>query len=176
MTRARVSFLVLVGLAVSANPQRMPDGRSAQANERAAAPLDSVVLERTGCLGPCPLYRVAIDSSNIAHFLSLDPDDSGRSESGPALPNALQHIFQLTMMIGFKALPDTIENSPLCGPFATDFPTAITGIYGRAITKQVVDYKGCRWTPGALTVLEDSIDALAASSRWVHTRWRTRRP
>ena len=40
MTLARVSILALVGLAVSANPQCMPDGRSATGNERAAAPLD----------------------------------------------------------------------------------------------------------------------------------------
>ena len=175
MTLARLSLLAIVGLVVSATPQHMPDRRSPAASDRTAAALDSVVLERTGCLGPCPVYRVVIDNSNIAHFVSLDAPDSGRAESGPALPNALQHISQLAMMIGFNALPDTIQSSPLCGPFATDLPTAITGIYGGAIMKRVVHNKGCRWAPGALTALEDSIDALAVSSRWVRSRWSPRR-
>lgn len=170
MAPVRAFFLALLALALSAYPQDVTEGQNVRGNDRAPAPLDSVVLERTGCFGFCPVYRIVIDSSNIAHFVSLDPADSGRKESGAALPNALQRILQLVTIAGFRALPDTIESSPLCGPLATDLPTAITGIYGRPIAKRVVDYKGCRWTPGTLTALEDSIDVFANSSRWIRHR------
>lgn len=166
MTFARWILFVFVGVGYLASSPMALGAPGPGLDVLHRAPLDSVVLQRTTCFGWCEAYRLVIDSANVAHFVSLDSADSGRTASGAAAPYAIQKVYQLTLMVHFIGLPDTIESSPLCGPRATDNPTVITGIYGPSIQKRVVDYKGCRWAPGLLDDLENLIDSLAISLRW----------
>lgn len=166
MTHARFFLLAVLGITLTYGLRGASDRRRS-AVPGGQPPLDSVVLARTRCFGPCPAYRLVIDGQNITHFVSLGPVDSGRTESGPATLFALQSVYQLALFSYFRSLPDTIQSSPLCGPSASDYPTVTTAIYGRSIQKRVVHYEGCRWSPGILTDLETAIDSLANSSRWV---------
>lgn len=167
MSYVRLLLFAVLGITLSYGLQGVRQQSGLAVTNRQPPPLDSVVLERTRCFGPCPAYRLVIDGQNVTHFISLGPVDSGRTDSGPATLFALQKIYQLMLFSYFRSLPDTIQSSPLCGPRASDYPTATTGIYGHAIQKRVVHYEGCRWSPGILTDLESAIDSLANSSRWV---------
>jgi hypothetical protein len=166
MTFARLILFLCLGIEHSVSSPLAFGARRPELDVLHSEPLDSVVLQRTKCFGWCEAYRLVIDKASVAHFVSLDSADSGRTASGAAASYAIQNVYQLTVMVHFIRLPDTIESSPLCGPRATDNPTVITGIYGPSIQKRVVDYKGCLWAPGLLDDLENLIDSLAVSSRW----------
>ncbi|HKG93128.1 MAG TPA: DUF6438 domain-containing protein [Gemmatimonadaceae bacterium] len=135
---------------------------------------DSVVLERTLCYGSCPAYRLAVARSGAVRFESRNPQDSGRAAADSVDPRGFGDIMTDALFVAFLDLPDRIaDDERMCGPSSTDAPTAIVTLYlpgGRR--KRVQDYQGCHWAPWQLHALEDRIDSVAGSARWVRSaRW-----
>ena len=97
----------------------------------AAATLDSIRLERTLCYGTCPAYRLHLDREGRVRFLSLNPGDSGRIAQDSISPEALLFLQREAERIGFFALPDSLNGTPLCADWATDHSTATVTVFRR---------------------------------------------
>ena len=131
---------------------------------------DSLVLERTGCFGTCPAYRVRITRSGAVLFRSRELSDTSRIETASIPSDSAQALFTYARLIRFTDLPGRIEDSKAyCPSRWTDHPTALLTIYGAGWSKQVVDYYGCWWAPEALRRLEDQVDKTARVGRWMRT-------
>ena len=141
---------------------------------------DSLALERSPCLGRCPVYRVV-----VARFgrLRLEPgvnrgwpdyDTVVQATSIDSIPpTRAEELFNTAARIRFDTLPGSIQDDPeLCRSLSTDAPTALVTLWlpGRVIA--VRDYHGCEPGSDALRRFEEQIDEVTG----VHQRMRRTRP
>lgn len=158
-----------------AGPAAAADTGSGWATSRRALDAaDSVVLERTRCLGWCPAYRVSVTRDGVVRFESRNPQDSGRVEADSVHPGKFDNLMVHALFVAFLDLPDRIEaDERMCRASGSDASTAVVTLYlpgGRR--KRVENYHGCYWGPWYLHALEDMIDSAAGSARWVRpARW-----
>ena len=176
MIRFRGALLFIVPLAcqqpasnADTTPAKHPTAKLTVDTTLRPYKADSIVLQRSLCFGECPAYRVAVARNRRIHFESLTPGDSGRKAADSlATDEAFTTLAQHVFTTGFVALPDSIETDERFGGYCfTDNPTAVVTVYFGARSKRVVDYLGCRWGPAALRELEQRIDQVSGSQRWV---------
>ena len=142
------------------------------------AALDSVVLERTRCFGPCPVYRLRIDGRGQVHFTSPDPRGVRTIATDQLEAWVADSLAAQAERIGLAELPDDIStSSELCRFKWTDHPGIRLAIYGASV-KQVMYDTGCYVGPNAnarvvapelmaLKQFAARIDSLARAERWV---------
>jgi hypothetical protein len=139
----------------------------------AATPMqaDSIVLDRSYCIiGFCPSYRLSISRTGAVRFHPRNFGDTTRVASDSVAPAALEGLVREARRIGFWALPDKIDDSPLCGREESDYPIATVAIHTGSGSKRVVDYLGCLGAPRPLRAFEARIDTVAGTRRWMPPR------
>jgi hypothetical protein len=142
----------------------------AQSSTRELLMADSVILERTHCYGTCPAYRLSITRSGRVSFTSRNPGER-IARTSTIDSTQYREITSLASFAHFLQLPDKIaSNKQVCGHEISDFPTATVTIFMASGSKSVEDYGGCAWAPWMLRRLEDKIDEIANSKRWVRPR------
>jgi hypothetical protein len=126
-----------------------------------------ITLERTACLGTCPVYSVRISSDGRVdyegkQFVRVVGHAGATLAAGEfaSLVKAFEQIdfFALDDSYRFVVHPDGSRSA------VTDLPTTITSIQLGERAKTVVDYVGA---PAALHDLERRIDADAGTMRWI---------
>jgi hypothetical protein len=126
-----------------------------------------ITLERTACLGGCPIYRVAVSPTGLvsyegkAHVRRMGAAiDQIPAERVDALLSELEHA-------GYFSLADRYTaGEPACGRYATDSPSAITTVRLGGGLKRVEHDYGCGAAPGSLVVLQRRIDEVLNSAQW----------
>jgi len=147
---------------VSAAPSQLVHGQDT------LALADSVTLERTACFGLCPAYLLHVSRSGTVLFESRNRRDEGRRATDTIPTYKFQWIVSAARITHFLALPMRIESDPrFCPDQVTDHPTAIVTIFLPAGPRRVEDYYGCYWAPVGLRQLEEVIDSVAGTDRWV---------
>ncbi|HEX5284404.1 MAG TPA: ankyrin repeat domain-containing protein [Bryocella sp.] len=127
----------------------------------------SMSLERTGCLGSCPTYRVSISGLGDVVFSQVDG-----YQGYVAVPGTHHWIIKQQAVMDLldefrKAHFLSALNSYQCN--WTDLPsqTITLAINGR--TQSVVDYGGAVvGLPSSIQALEQRIDDVAGTARWVN--------
>jgi hypothetical protein len=144
---------------------------------------DSIVLERSMCLGTCPAYRVRLSDSGEVRFESRNPGEEGQRAVDTVPATTFPVLVSTAKSIGFFDYPSKIlGDSVLCRVAATDAPTVVITVFTKAQTKRVEDYLGCfetvaHKTPQAIVRLrafEVEVDSSLGSSRWVRPANRRR--
>ena len=169
-----IRLRLIIGLSCVASLGVLAQSSSSARVER----LDSLILERTGCLGPCPAYRLAIHSSGLVRFQSRNPDDAGRTASDSGGARALARLAREVARVHFLDLPAIeVGKAPFCPMIMTDASTISVAIFGPSVSRGRRYYEGCkgeashrRATRSALArlgSLADSVDAIAGASRWI---------
>ena len=119
------------------------------------------VIERTGCFGDCPSYRLTLHENGVLLFQRLD-DEAGGSEKEPLRGRRLS-VDELGAMAraferaGFARLASYERDD------CTDFQTVTLEWRGHT----VVHYWGDQSAPRALYDLEGELDRIAGSRRWL---------
>lgn len=138
-----------------------------------------VSLQRTACYGSCPDYRVTILGTGQVEF-EPDPrkfnDEAGLHRAfspgnGILVPlhntdtidrTLIDRLIANIARTGFFNLKDRYEAA------ITDNPTYVVSVSMNGKTKAISDYVGERaGMPPTVTALEDLIDELAGTSRWI---------
>jgi hypothetical protein len=146
-----VATLVL-GACAAAAPAPTPEN---------AGPVE-IVLERTPCFGFCPDYTVSISGDGGVLFEGrrfVNVTGEQRAQISPAEVQALLARFDA---IGFDGLQNEYRGQ------MTDLPTTTITLTRNGRTKSVLDYGGfSAGMPQAVRDLQDEIDRVAGTSRWV---------
>lgn len=141
-------------------PERLP-------NKHVAAPAirpDSkvtVTLERMGCYGSCPSYTVTVSTTGIVFDgRSFVVAEGKHTDTADA--DEVRKLAKRIVEADFYSMDDSYSAS------ATDLPTYVLAISIDGHRKQVVDYEGA-WEgmPAFITELEERVDALARTQRWI---------
>jgi hypothetical protein len=170
----RRAMLILAGSLAGCAP-RPPAPVPVSAGQSASAATDSaatdsavLTLERTPCFGACPVYRVTVSADGTVHFQGK----SFVSHPGSALaqiPKARMDSLIAELDAGgyFRFDERYVPGSPACGNAATDLPTVTTSVTLGGRTKRIEHYRGCSAAPLSLSRLEDRIDEVLNTGRWV---------
>jgi hypothetical protein len=137
---------------------------------QAAAPESgpAVTLERTPCFGTCPVYTVAISRAGEVTFTGKrHVADTGQA-TATIPPERVDSLLDELEVAGYFGFADAyVMDSPACGMYATDSPTVITSAMRNGATKAIRHDRGCSAAPPKLSQLEQRIDEVAGTGRWI---------
>jgi hypothetical protein len=135
--------------------------------------IDSIVLERTRCLGECPAYRLTIDARGAVRYVSRDPKYASRSGTAHGDRALVERVMREMLRIDFFGLPAISMGDQYCSPVASDAPTVTVGLFGAPDRRVISYYRGCAASSSGrpfivrLNSLADSIDVIANTKRWI---------
>ena len=120
-----------------------------------------ITLERTGCFGTCPSYRVEVRGDGSVLYRGHGDVTFKGIHHGLVPQSNVIELVKLFEQADYYSLRDEYRSS------ITDNPTQITSITIDGRQKQVVDYVGLpAGMPLAVAQLEPAIDRLSGSERW----------
>lgn len=135
----------------------------------APVPADLVItLERTPCYGRCATYTVALHADGTVHFTGTRFTAVTGPQAATIPRDSVAAIARALDALGFDRLPEQMTyGTPSCPERIADLPTAVVTRRAGGVTKRVVHSPGCSGAPQALTALEQRIDAVAGTARWI---------
>jgi Domain of unknown function (DUF6438) len=130
-----------------------------------------ITLERTVCLGFCPVYKLTITADGAVVF-------EGRQfvkQEGATLKSAISQERLKQLMaefdrVKFFSLEDSYTyDRHVCDMYETDHPSAFTSIRINGRSKTIKHYHGCQGpkVPKELTELENKIDEIVNTAQWL---------
>ena len=141
-------------------PERLPKTHVAAPELRPDSQI-TITLLRTGCFGTCPVYSVTIHLDSIVFeghgFVVASGKHTDSTKSGEVRALARRFI-----AADFYSMNSSYRAS------VTDNPTYVLSIEIDGHKKEVEDYVG-EWVgmPAVITELEDAVDSLARTERWI---------
>jgi hypothetical protein len=137
----------------------------------------TITLKRTGCYATknaCPTYELTVKSDGAVVFEGTDVTEvTGKVEDKISVEKVKQLVAEFQ-----KADYFNLENSydyQNCPSTHTDRPDAYTSIQINGKQKNIYHYLGCKGKdseiyPARLTELENKIDEIVETRRWVGNR------
>jgi len=167
-----ICYAMMMTLSANAALLAQSSGRDARLD------VDSVVLQRTRCLGTCPAYRIGVRGDGFVSFVSHNRSDFGRVESHTRGPEIMRRIQGQLDRAQFQTLPEiTMGRAPYCRVAATDAPSISVSVFRATDVRSRSYYTGCLGESAQdtsaqllirrLRALGDSIDAIAAGKGWI---------
>ncbi|MFZ0336567.1 MAG: DUF6438 domain-containing protein [Terracidiphilus sp.] len=120
-----------------------------------------ITLSRSMCYGRCPVYRVSVGTEGITFDGGAFVVTNGR-HTDTVDPSAVRALAKKFVAADFYSMRDEYRAS------VTDNSACILSIAIDGHKKQVVDYVG-QWVgmPAAIVELEDDVDDIAHTERWI---------
>jgi Domain of unknown function (DUF6438) len=120
-----------------------------------------IALSRSMCYGRCPVYRVSVSTKRIVFDGDAFVAAKGR-HTDTVDPDAVRALAKKFVAADFYSMRNEYRAS------VTDNSTYTVSIAIDGHKKQIVDYVG-QWIgmPAVIVELEDDVDALAHTERWV---------
>jgi hypothetical protein len=131
-----------------------------------------ITLERTFCLGDCPVYKLTIKADGILLFEGEEYTKKKGLAKTKIKPEKIKQIISEFEKADFFSLRNKYEDFDVCEMYATDHPSEIISIQINGKSKQVNHNFGC-WGEKAkkeltpLVSLGEKIDEITNSKRWV---------
>ena len=130
--------------------------------EKGAASPPIVSLARTACYGRCPIYKVTVLRDGTVlwegeRFVQVTGKVTAKLPAA-----AMTDLGKAFARADFFALQDKYDSYDV-----TDHPSAITTFDDGKRKKTIHHYHGDRSAPKALDELEDRIDALVGTTKWI---------
>ena len=121
----------------------------------------AITLERTGCYGSCPSYKVTVTQGGVEFEGGGFVVARGEHKAGVD-SEAVRELAKRFVEADFYSLENEYHWN------ATDLPTYVVGVSIDGRAKQVVDYEGEQeGMPGVVTELEEAVDEVAGTDRWI---------
>lgn len=126
-----------------------------------------ITLERTSCYGWCPVYKVSVSGDGTVSYEGMKFVRVVGKREAKIDPAAVKSLVKEFQDIHYFELQDeykTIKYPNGLEGMASDLPTAFTSISLNGKTKKIEAYYG---VPAELDKLEEKIDKVTGSKRWV---------
>jgi hypothetical protein len=119
-----------------------------------------ITLERTACYGECPVYKLTISGDGNVVYEGERFVKSSGTQKYQISQDKVKELVDEFHRTNYFTLNDSYSDG------VTDFPSAITSITVNGTTKTIDDYQGAQ-APKELRELEDKIDEIANSNKWI---------
>jgi hypothetical protein len=133
---------------------------------------DSVVMHRSACYGPCPVYTVHVSSDGAVAFEGEQDVRAIGRHKRMISESALIELSDAIEKAHFVALDEHYLFGPDgCTEWATDNPTVDILVTAGTSQHKVSYYYGCTVSVGqTIDDLSKAIDAAARTAEWVGAR------
>ena len=131
---------------------------------------DQITLARSACFGTCPVYQLTIKSDGRVTFEGKRFTKTTGIANGTISSRDFRSLVNEFEKINYFSLADAYTpGTKECPQRITDLPSADTSIRLNGKTKSVAHYHGCgtEGVLGKLTALEDRIDEVAGTQKWI---------
>jgi hypothetical protein len=164
---SRAGHLLLLVLAASCAPRKTASPVGEQPADVSAGSPPAIALERTACLGGCPVYRISVWPTGEVFFEGKAHVRHLGAATGQIPAGRVEALLSEIERAGYFSFANRYAAAePTCGRYATDLPTVISTITVDGRTKRIEHDYGCGAAPGALVVLERRIDEVLNSAQW----------
>jgi Domain of unknown function (DUF6438) len=126
-----------------------------------------ITLRRTACFGTCPVYSLEIFENGFTRYVGTDFVQSEGERRAVIRHEAVEDLIALFLRADYFALKEDYETCRApdgTSQFVTDLPTTYTSLRVGTKKKSVRNY-ACG--PERLTRLEEEIDKIANTHRWI---------
>ncbi|GBE90828.1 DUF6174 domain-containing protein [Nostoc cycadae] len=123
-----------------------------------------ITLQRTACFGACPIYTITIFPDGRVVYEGERFVKVVGKRTAKISPQAVRRLVAEFDKVNYFSLPSNYQGGP------TDLPSAITSLTLGRQQKTVNHYLGSPNAPQALTALENKIDAVVNSQRWIGSK------
>ncbi|MFC1894066.1 DUF6438 domain-containing protein [Chloroflexota bacterium] len=121
-----------------------------------------ITLERTPCYGFCPVYKLTIGGDGTVVYEGKDFVSIRNREETTISRDEIDQLVKEFKRIDYFSLNDEYTERTI-----TDAPSVITSITLDGKTKTIEHYHGDFSAPEELTELEDKIDEIVNSEKWI---------
>lgn len=130
-----------------------------------------ITLERKPCFGTCPVYVVTVTGDGVVVFDGRAHVDSIRRVTSRIDTDHVAGLIRLFDESQFFTLDDRyLYGEQNCRQYAADAPIVITSITTGNRAKKVEHDAGCFSVPQRLVDLEQKIDEIVGTARWIGRR------
>lgn len=129
-----------------------------------------VSLQRTACLGDCPVYDVTIRSDGTVWYVGIESvGQSGERQSQISTQNFARVVSELKA-IDFFRFESRRKGRRGCLHYKTDFPSITIRAVTAKADKSVYLYTGCSDTKSSLALMKlaELIDEVANTPKWIN--------
>lgn len=149
---------------------RGTDSTLAPTGSLSSRDIEEIGLQRTGCFGPCPVYKVTIKRDGSVTFDGKEHVLHKRSATSKIAPSDWNLLVAALERTNFFALQDryaTKEDG--CPSIWTDNPSLEITVVRDSGVKRVLHYQGCRGLDelDAIDWLGTTIDLVASTRQWI---------
>jgi hypothetical protein len=126
-----------------------------------------ITLRRTACLGWCPVYSLEIFDDGFIRYVGTEFVQYRGERRAIIRRDAVENLVALFLRADYFGLKDNYETYRAPDGtvwHVTDLPTAYTSLRIGTRKKSVRDYA---FAPKRLTELEDEIDKVVNTKRWI---------
>ena len=120
-----------------------------------------ITLEKTACLGVCPVYKLTIYGDGRVVFEGIRCVKIEGTRTTTINEDKIKQLILEFRKIDYYSLKNSYEEHN-----ATDMPSAFTSLTLDGKTKTVRHYHGDISAPKELTELENKIDEVVNSDQW----------
>ena len=121
-----------------------------------------ITLERGPCFGACPVYKLTVYGDGRVIYEGIRFVGIEGTRTATISEDKVRQLISEFQAIDYFSLDDEYTHVD-----ATDMPSAITSITIAGKTKTVAHYHVDFSAPEELTALEDKIDEIVSTERWV---------
>jgi len=123
-----------------------------------------ITLERGMCFGTCPVYSVSLFGNGTIAWMGEMYVEAAGNRTDSLDPALVSDLYDRLIEGGFLDLNDSYAYLNI-----TDMPTAILTVRNGTDVKRVYHYHGDFTSPENLTHMENAVDLVANTSRWIGT-------
>ena len=121
-----------------------------------------ITLQRGPCFGACPVYKLTVYGDGRVVYQGIRFVGVEGTRTAIINEDKIRQLVNEFHAIDYFSLDDEYLDAD-----ATDLPSATTSITLNGQTKTVAHYHGDFSAPEELTTLEDKIDEIVSTERWV---------
>jgi hypothetical protein len=123
-----------------------------------------ITLERGMCFGTCPVYSVSLYGNGTIVWRGEMYVAVTGNATDSIDPAKVKDLYDRLIAGGFLKMNDTYDLHRI-----TDMPTATLTVWNGTDVKRVYHYYGDTTAPANLEFMEDAVDTVANTSRWIGT-------
>ncbi len=129
----------------------------------------SIQLNRTGCLGSCPVYSVTVEADGSVRFVGDEYVAQLGTHESKVAPEAVARLQSELKKAAFFSLRSRKKGRLGCLRAKSDHPSVVVRTVTPTDDKTVSFYTGCPETKdsAALVKLADAIDEIANTANWI---------